>query len=135
MKYYSAICLNGLKKNTKDLRVVGIPVEIRTVDLLNANREHYHFARLDQYVSHFDGQCDGKFAEEMKRRKINRSIVDPAVSSPLCRHVTVGLQRQNKNRFPLKLSSEGLQKEILNAHTILAVSTPAGSRLKHRSSL
>jgi len=33
------------------------------------------------------------------------------------------------------LLSEGLQKEILNAHTILVVSAPAGSRLMHRSSL
>ena len=33
-------------------------------------------------MCHFDGLCGGKFAEEMKRRKMNRSIVDPVVSSP-----------------------------------------------------
>jgi hypothetical protein len=77
-----AICLRGLRKTTKDLRVVGIPVEIRTADLPNANRELYHLARIDQYVSHFDGLCGGKFTEEMKRGKMNRVIVDPVVSSP-----------------------------------------------------
>jgi len=60
---------------------VGIPDEIRTVDLPNANCEPYRLARLDQYVSHFDGLCGGKFTAEMKRRKMNCSIVDPAVYS------------------------------------------------------
>jgi hypothetical protein len=63
------------------LRVDGIPDEIRTLDLPNANREPYRSAKLDQLVSHFDGLCGGKFTDEMKRRKMKRSIVDPVVSS------------------------------------------------------
>jgi hypothetical protein len=82
LKYYPAICLKGLGKTTIGLRVVGIPDEIRTVDLRNANFEPYRLARLDQYVSHLDGLCGGKFTAEMKRRRMNCSIVDPVVSSP-----------------------------------------------------
>jgi hypothetical protein len=70
------------KPRKTSVRIVGIVVEIRAMDLPNANREPYRLVRLDQYVSHFDGLCGGTFTDEMKRRKMNRSMVDTAVSSP-----------------------------------------------------
>jgi hypothetical protein len=47
LKYYSGICLEGLKNTTTtSIRISDVPVEIRTEHLLDTSLEHYRLANL-----------------------------------------------------------------------------------------
>jgi hypothetical protein len=44
--HYLGICLQGLRKTTKKVKVVGVPAEIRNGLLQNTSQKRYHLVTL-----------------------------------------------------------------------------------------
>jgi hypothetical protein len=51
--------MEGLMKTVKTFRVVGVPAEIETGNLLNTKKQHYRFGQLAQFQTFLTSAVDG----------------------------------------------------------------------------
>jgi hypothetical protein len=76
--YYSVICLEGLRKTTKNFRIAGVEAGIRRQHLPNTNLELYHYISLLGYVKFkFALQLSAKI---MKTTWIRGEVADKSLS-------------------------------------------------------